>query len=52
MFSRRNPIDTTEDKFASSPDLKHWADIQNLQIAAESYSQTGSITDLKTQYPL
>ncbi len=48
-YSRKNLIDTTEDKFAQSPGLKHWADIQNLKIAAASYSQTGSITELEKQ---
>jgi len=48
-YSRKNLIDTTEDKFASSPGLKHWADIQNLKIAAASYSQAGSIAELEKQ---
>ncbi len=26
-YSKKNLIDTTEDKFANSPGLKHWADI-------------------------
>ena len=48
-YSRKNLIDTTEDKFAQSPGLKHWADIQNLKIATASYSQAGSITELEKQ---
>ena len=48
-YSRKNLIDTTEDKFAESPGLKHWADIQNLKIAAASYSQAGSISELEKQ---
>ena len=48
-YSKKNLIDTTEDKFASSPGLKHWADIQNLKIAAASYSQAGSIAELEKQ---
>lgn len=48
-YSRKNLIDTTEDKFANSPGLKHWADIQNLKIAAASYSQAGSIAELEKQ---
>ena len=48
-YSRKNLIDTTEDKFAESPGLKHWADIQNLKIAASSYSQAGSISELEKQ---
>ena len=46
-YSRKNLIDTTEDKFMQSPGLKHWADIQNLKIAAASYSQAGSIAELE-----
>ena len=48
-YSRKNLIDTTEDKFAQSPGLKHGADIQTLKIAAASYSQTGSIAELEKQ---
>ncbi len=48
-YSRKNLIDTNGDKFAESPGLKHWADIQNLKIAAASYSQAGSITELEKQ---
>ena len=48
-YSKKNLIDTTEDKFAGSPGLKHWADIQNLKIAAASYNQAGSIAELKKQ---
>ena len=48
-YSKKNLIDTTEDKFAQSPGLKHWADIQNLKIAAASYGQAGSIAELEKQ---
>jgi len=48
-YSKKNLIDTTEDKIANSPGLKHWADIQNLKIAAASYSQAGSISELEKQ---
>ena len=48
-YSRKNLIDTTEEKFTQSPGLKHWADIQNLKIAAASYSQAGSIAELEKQ---
>ena len=48
-YSRKNLIDTTGDKFTESPGLKHWADIQNLKIAAASYSQAGCIAELKEQ---
>ena len=48
-YSKKNLIDTTEEKFTQSPGLKHWADIQNLKIAAASYSQAGSIAELEKQ---
>ncbi len=48
-YSKKNLIDTTEEKFANSPGLKHWADIQNLKIAAASYSQADSISELEKQ---
>ena len=48
-YSKKNLIDTTEDKFAENTGLKHWADIQNLKIAAASYSQAGSISELEKQ---
>lgn len=48
-YSKKNLIDTSEDKFAGSPGLKHWADIQNLKIAAANYNQAGSIFELDKQ---
>ena len=48
-YSSKKLIDTTEEKFAQSPRLKHWVDIQNLKIAASSYSAAGSISELEKQ---
>ncbi|WP_288153673.1 relaxase/mobilization nuclease domain-containing protein [Phocaeicola sartorii] len=48
-YSSKKLIDTSEEKFEQSPGLKHWADIQNLKIAASSYNETGSIAELKKQ---
>ena len=48
-YSSKKLIDTAENKFAESPGLKHWADIQNLKIAASSYSAAGSISELEKQ---
>lgn len=48
-YSCKKLIDTTEEKFVQSPGLKHWADIQNLKIAASSYSAAGSIAELEKQ---
>lgn len=47
--SNRSLIDTTAEKFAESPGLKHWADIQNLKTAAANYSEAGSISELEKQ---
>ncbi len=40
-FARKNPslIDTSQDRFSGSPGLKHWADGQNLKIAAKIQSE-------------
>lgn len=48
-YSKKTLIDTTADKFVDSPGLKHWADIQNLKIAAASYSAADSISGLEQQ---
>lgn len=48
-FSSKRLIETSEEKFEHSPGLKHWADIQNLKIAAASYSSADSITELEKQ---
>ena len=48
-YSKKNLIDTTKGKFAQSPGLKHWADIQNLKIAAANYSQAGSTAEFEKQ---
>lgn len=48
-YSSKKIIDTSEKKFEQSPGLKAWADIQNLKIAASSYSETDSIAELEKQ---
>lgn len=48
-YSSRKLIDTSEEKFQNSSGLKHWADIENLKIAASSYSEAGSIAELEKQ---
>ena len=40
-------IDTNKEKFQENGTLKHWADIQNLKIAAASYAEGGSVEELK-----
>ncbi len=47
--SRTALIDVTQEKFANSPGLKRWADLQNLKTAANAYSQVGSMASLETQ---
>ena len=48
-FSSQKLIDTSEEKFEQNLGLKAWADIQNLKIAASSYSEIGSIAELEKQ---
>lgn len=48
-YSSRTLIDTSEEKFTQSPGLQHWASIENLKIAASSYSKAGSIIELEKQ---
>jgi len=45
--AKRALIDTNKEKFQESSGLKHWADIQNLKIAAASYAEGGSIEELE-----
>ena len=45
--SKQRLIDTDKEKFRESPGLKHWADVQNLKIAAASYAAGGSIEKLE-----
>ena len=46
-YSQKSLIDTNNEKFQNSPGLQHWADIENLKIAASSYSSSGSISKLQ-----
>ena len=48
-YSRQKLIDTSDEKFADSPGLKQWATVENLKIAASSYSQSGSISELEQE---
>ena len=45
--AKRTLIDTDKEKFQDNGALKHWADIQNLKIAAASYAEGGSVEGLK-----
>ena len=47
LDANRTLIDTDKEKFQESGALKHWADIQNLKIAAASYAEGGSIEELE-----
>lgn len=46
-YSARRLIDTSDEKFQNSPGLQQWAAIENLKIAAQSYNEVGSLSDLK-----
>jgi len=46
-YSARRIIDTSDDKFQNSPGLQQWAAIENLKIAAQSYNEAGSLSDLE-----
>ena len=43
----RRLVDTSDEKFQTSPGLKRWATIENLKIAAQSYAEAESITKLE-----
>lgn len=45
--AKRTLIDTDKEKFQENGALKHWADIQNLKIAAASYAEGGFVEELE-----
>ena len=46
-YSSCRIIDTSDEKFQNSPGLQQWATIENLKIAAQSYNEAGSLSDLE-----
>lgn len=46
-YSARKLIDTSDEKFQNSPGLQQCAAIENLKIAAQSYNEAGSPSDLE-----
>ena len=48
-YSIRRLIDTSDEKFQNSPGLQQWTTIENLKIAAQSYNEVGSLSNLKHQ---
>ena len=46
-YSARRLIDTSDEKFKSSPGLQRWAAIENLKIAAQSYNEVGFLAELE-----
>ena len=46
-YSARRLIDTSDEKFRSSSGLQRWAAIENLKIAAQSYNEVGSLSELE-----
>ena len=47
--ANRTLIDTSGEKFQNSPGLEHWANIRNLQIAAKSYAEAESLSELQSK---
>ena len=45
-------VDTSTEKYHENEAFKHWADLRNLQIAASSYANTGSISELNIEIDL
>ena len=46
-YASRKLVDTSGEKFENSPGLKRLATIENLKIAAASYNEVGSISELE-----
>ena len=46
-YSACRLIDTSGEKFQNSPGLQRWAATQNLKIAAQSYNEVGSLSELE-----
>ena len=46
-YSSRKITNTSDEKFQNSPGLQQWAAIENLKIAAQSYNEAGSLSDLE-----
>ena len=46
-YSSRKITNTSDEKFQNSPGLQQWAAIENLKIAAQSYHEAGSLSDLE-----
>ena len=51
-YTSRKLVDTSDEKFQTSPGLKRWATIENLKIAAKSYAEAESITKLEHEIAL
>ena len=43
-------IDTSGEKFQSSPGLKKWADVKNLKLVSQIYLEAGSIAELEQKF--
>ncbi len=51
-YISRRLIDTSQEKFRTSPGLLRWATIENLKIASQNYLAAGSISELEHQLVL
>ena len=46
-YSSRKLVDTSDEKFKNSLELKHLATVENLKIAAANYNEVGCISELE-----
>lgn len=46
-YASRRLVDTSDEKFQNSIGLQRWANLENLKIAAQTYQQVESITELE-----
>lgn len=51
-YSNRRLVDTSDEKFQNSPGLQKWAAIENLKIAAQTYNEVSSISELEQKIAL
>ena len=49
---KKKLIDTFEEKYVQNPQLRDWADLNNLKIAASTYAHIDSITELNVAIDL
>lgn len=50
--SNRRLVDTSDENFQNSPGLQRWAAIENLKIAAQTYNEVSSLSELEQKIAL